>query len=118
MNLNGIWHPVSTKLSGAEFEASALQSMELTIKDDDFTTEVGSQTEKGKLKINPGTSPMSLDIVSTEGPNVGKVIQAIFRLSDDLLTICYSLQKGVRPVDFTSTSENKYFLVVYKKEGK
>lgn len=116
MNLNGTWRPVSTKLGGSEFDDAALQSIELTIQDDNFSTDISGQAERGKIKLNPGTSPMSLDIVATEGPNVGKVVQAIFRLADEnRLMICYSLQKGVRPTEFVSTPENKYFLVVYQK---
>jgi len=116
MNLNGTWRPVSIKLSGSEYDASTLQSMELTIADDNFTSDANGQTEKGKIKINQGAHPMSIDIIATDGPNVGKVVQAILRLSEEeRLMICYSLQNGIRPTEFASTAENKYFLVIYQK---
>lgn len=116
MSINGTWRPIGTKLNGVEFDSAMLQEIELTIHNDDFSSVVGGVSDKGKLKVDEAKNPMTMDIVSTEGPNVGKVIPAIYKLNNDTLTICYNLQRGVRPADFTSTSENKYFLVVYKKE--
>jgi uncharacterized protein (TIGR03067 family) len=116
MDINGTWRPVSAKLSGSEFDGSALQSLELTIKDDNYTADVDGRTESGKIKLDTGTIPISIDIVATDGPNVGKVVQAILRLTEEeRLMVCYSLQKGMRPAKFASTAENKYFLVIYQK---
>lgn len=84
-----------------------------------YTVELGVKDEGG-FTVTADKSPKEMDIVSTEGPNKGKTIKAIYKLDGDALTVCYNLDadKPGRPEKFESKAGTKTFLVTYKRAKK
>lgn len=47
----------------------------------------GAVNERGSIKIDPKTKPMSIDLVITEGDDAGKNQPGVYEISDDTLTL-------------------------------
>ena len=58
---------------------------------------------------------MTMDIISTEGPNKGKTFLAIYELDGDTLKVCYDLTGKSRPTEFKTQKGVLHFLVTYQR---
>src|SRR2546428_6161221 len=114
-NIQGTWVPVEAELAGIGMLDEKLDSTILTIRDDFYTVSVSGMSDKGKIDINDQASPMAMDITGTEGPNADKMIRAIFKFEKDNLVICYNLNGGVRPSEFSTQHGTFQCLVRYKR---
>ena len=60
----------------------------LTFKGDKYEQWTGgSVDERGSIKIDPKTKPMSIDLVITEGNDAGKTQPGVYELTDDTLSV-------------------------------
>jgi uncharacterized protein (TIGR03067 family) len=59
--------------------------------------------------------PSAMDITSTDGPNKGKTLLAIYKLEGDKLIVCYDLAGKKRPSDFKTEPKSLLFLATYQK---
>jgi len=114
-SIDGVWLPSSAELAGKPWPEEFRKITRLTINGDQYTLTVGQSPDKGTLKLDPSTTPKSLDIIGTEGPNKGKTILAIYQLQGDELKICYDLSGKSRPADFKTAAKTKLFLVTYQR---
>jgi uncharacterized protein (TIGR03067 family) len=112
--LQGTWLPSAAELGGKKFPDEVRKSIRLEVKDDQYTVTVGTESDRGTCKRNPSAKPKALDITSTEGPNKGKTILAIYERKGDTLRVCYDLGGKGRPEEFKTTAANRLFLVEYK----
>ena len=115
--LEGTWIPASGELGGDPFPKAVLQKMKLTLSGNKYVVMVGDTKDAGTVKVDPGKKPKTIDITGTEGPNKGKVIQAIYEKTGDTLRVCYELQGKNRPSEFSTERGTTRFLVTYKKEA-
>jgi uncharacterized protein (TIGR03067 family) len=115
-SIDGTWMPTEAELAGGKFPDEVRKSMKLVIDDGKYTVTVGTNPDKGTLKLDPSKKPKSMDITGAEGPNKGKTIPAIYELKDDTLKICYDLSGKARPTEFMTAKDTKLFLVTYKRE--
>ena len=69
------------------------------------------------LVVDPGQTPAAIDMTPKDGPDAGKPILGIVKVDKDTVTLCWADQPGTaqRPKEFSSTKENKNFLIVMKK---
>ncbi len=109
--LDGKWIPIEAEMGGNKMAAGALSSFELAIRNG--TYEVPGDV--GKIELKDGDPP-AMDVIGTDGPNKGKTYPAIYRLDEDLLTICYDLSGKERPKAFATEAGTKQFLVKYKRK--
>jgi uncharacterized protein (TIGR03067 family) len=114
--IQGTWLPSTAELAGQKFPDETLKMMKLVVKDDQYTVTVGTELDKGTVKLNPSAKPKALDITGTEGPNKGKMIPAIYERSGDTLKICYNLGGKSRPTEFKTKAGTQLFFVTYKRE--
>ncbi len=114
MKLDGKWMPIEAHLNGAELPDEIISGMTLSIAGDKYTVTVGSEPDQGTLKYFPYAVPMGLDLTGETGPNKGRTIKAIYKNTGGYLFVCYNLYADERPKTFTSTPQNKYYLVRYK----
>jgi len=114
MKLDGTWNPIEAHLNGELLPEDIISSMTLSVTGDKYVVKVGNEPDKGTIKYYPYSIPMGLDIIGEEGPNKGKTIKAIYKHTGGYLFICYNLYSEERPKNFTSTPQNKYYLVRYK----
>lgn len=114
--LEGTWVPSEAELGGQKFPDEIRKSIKLVIKGDKYTVTVGTQVDKGTVKLDPTAKPKTMDITGVEGPNKGKVFPAIYELNGDTLRLCYELGGKGRPTEFKSMPGSQQFLVTYKRE--
>src|ERR1043166_6527334 len=89
-DIQGTWLPVKAELRGEPMKDDFLK--QITLKLDSGKYEVMAENlDKGTYTIDPAAKPKTIDIVGTEGPNVGKKIPGIYELDGDSLRICYGL---------------------------
>jgi uncharacterized protein (TIGR03067 family) len=108
--LNGIWTPVKQEIGGKELPSVAFQTQRLIIADSLYTFTAES-ADKGILQYNNG----KMDIYGKEGVNSGKHFTAIYKIENELLTICYNLKGDGYPAGFETKSQPALFLSVFKK---
>jgi uncharacterized protein (TIGR03067 family) len=110
--LNGTWIPIKQEMNGAALPESSFQNERLTISDTNYIY-VAESKDKGIAKFSDG----KLDIYGKEGINTGKHFTAIYKLEDQLLTICYDLKGDSYPEAFDTKGKPTLFLCVFKKEN-
>ena len=77
--LQGKW--AITTFNGQEVPAEAL--LFLVFNGDKYEQwNNGSVDERGTIKIDPKTKPMSIDLIITEGTDVGKTQPGVYELTD------------------------------------
>jgi RNA polymerase sigma factor (sigma-70 family) len=113
--IQGTWVPAAAELGGKKLPGEGLKAMRLTLTGDKYTAQVGGQTDRGTIKLDPARKPKAMDVVGTEGPNKGKTTLAIYELTGDGLRICYDLSGKARPAEFKTKADTQLFLVTYKR---
>lgn len=116
--LAGTWQAVSYALDGKAASADDMKKVKLVIDAEGKTSAyngdqlfIASTTE-----IDPSQVPMTMDISYTEGANRGKTALGIYKIEDDLLTICRSGPGQARPTQFASDAGSGHTLMTYKRE--
>jgi uncharacterized protein (TIGR03067 family) len=111
--LAGTWKPKEANLGDNKIEPMLLETATVVYEGDKYTVKVGDKEEKGSFTLDPKKVPKTMDIFPTSGDNNGKTLLAVYELTGDKLTICYSLTPTVRPDDFSPDSNT---LLVVKFE--
>lgn len=112
--LAGTWQATDAELGGKPLPPEVVRTIKLILS----ATEYQVGNDFGTVEINPTTTPASINIKGTKGPNEGKTMLAIYELSGDTLRICYDLTGQKRPTVFATEAGTRQFLVRYKKEEK
>jgi uncharacterized protein (TIGR03067 family) len=115
--LAGEWQAVEATLAGLPVPRAALLEMKLTIRDGRYVVVVKGTADEGSLRVDPKASPKEMDIIGEKGPNMGKMIPAIYELTDKGLRICYALEGSARAKEFAARGDGKglYYLVRYER---
>jgi uncharacterized protein (TIGR03067 family) len=112
--LKGDWTVEKAVSKGSAFDL--IKDLVLTIDEGKYATKLGGLKDAGTLTLDPSATPKSMVIKPTEGPLKGKVLNAIYKLDGDNLTLCYNTEGKEAPKKFESTAENKFLLVDYKRK--
>ena len=115
-SIAGTWLPSEAEFAGQPFPDEVRKTMKLVVQDDNYTVTVGTEVDKGTVKLDPSAKPKALDITGTEGPNKDKKILAIYERNGDRLRVCYDLGGKSRPTEFKTETGTQLFLVTYKRE--
>lgn len=115
MKLDGTWNAVEAQLGGQHIDEQYIRAIILTVQNENYESVFGGKVDKGTIKYSPYSIPMAIDIVGTEGPNMGRMVKAIYKSSGGYLFVCYNITEGDRPKTFISTPENQFYLVRYKR---
>lgn len=107
--LQGVWHHVSRHEKGklvAEEDKDAL----IAFRENVLVVKRGMTViQVGLIKnINPKADPKEFDIISTDGPNEGSTIKAIYEIKDDTFRFCGGLKS--RPRTFTTSPDDKDYI--------
>ena len=116
--ITGKWRPTSMQMGDTKFTDEQLNATTLAIDGENYTVTIKgekdtAEIDKGTLKVDVLAKPMSMDILSKEGPNKGKTIPAIYEISGDTLKVCYALDGKKRPTEFKTG--DKVLLAIYKR---
>ena len=110
-NLDGKWVPIKLEINGNALPDSAFKNQQLIISDSTYIFKAES-IDKGILKFTED----KIDIYGKEGVNAGRHFTAIYKMENELLTICYNLKGDQYPEAFETKGKPSYFLAVFKKE--
>ncbi len=113
--IEGNWRPVKGELGGQPMTDAVLQSIRLKLDSGKYEVLAGDQPDRGTYTLDSTSTPKSLTITGTEGPNRGKTFPAVFELNGDTLRICYDLSGAKRPTEFRSVAGTQLFLVTYNR---
>ena len=73
---------------------------------------------EGTIKIDPATTPKSVDITYTRGLFKGLTLPSIYELDGDNLKVCIAWQSKERPKEFVGGPDGKAVFVIYKRNKK
>jgi uncharacterized protein (TIGR03067 family) len=116
--LTGRWKAVSYSLDGNKASDEDLKSVELAIDGQGKASvlRAGRVFIAGTTKVDPTSDPNTIDISYTEGDTKGRTALGIFKIEDDLLTICRSAPDKPRPRSFGSKPGSGHALMTYRRE--
>jgi uncharacterized protein (TIGR03067 family) len=116
--LAGSWQAVSYALDGKPASPEDMAKIKLTIEADGRATATreGQPFIAAMCTLDPTTHPMSIDFAYSLGGSKGKTAPGIFKIEDDLLTICRSEPGQARPASFDSKPGSGQTLMTYRRE--
>ena len=109
--LNGGWLPVKQMIGGQELPIESFENERLAIVGKTFLF-VAEGADEGTVTYSDGI----MDIYVEVGANAGKHFMAIYKLEQNLLTICYDLKGTDYPASFDTSTNPNLFLSVFRKE--
>jgi uncharacterized protein (TIGR03067 family) len=115
--LQGAWRVVGSESNGEKVPADDLKDLFLLFGGDSiFVRESGKTSEKFSFLLDPTKKPKQIDLAFTDGPNKGRIDQAIYRLDGDKLFICIQQNKdSPRPRDFVTAPKSHLSLVILQR---
>jgi uncharacterized protein (TIGR03067 family) len=114
--IQGNWKPSAAELAGQPMPDAVLKTISLKLDNGKYEVFVGAAPDRGTYTIDSTTSPRSMTISGTEGPNTGKTYPAIYELKGDTLRICYDLSGAKHPTEFKTVAGTGLYLVTYTRQ--
>jgi uncharacterized protein (TIGR03067 family) len=115
-SFDGTWQVETAEMGGKPMGDDFVKSTTLTIDGENYTVMVSGGADKGTTKVDKTTSPKSMDIMGTDGPNKGKTFLAIYEWNDGKLKVCYDLSGAERPKEFATKPSTYQFLATYRRK--
>ena len=109
--LNGTWVPNKQEIGGRQLPQAVFEKQRLIIRDSTYTV-IAESVDKGVVQYKGN----KMDIYGKEGVNTGKHFTAIYKMENEVLTICYNLLGDRYPENFETTGKPLYFLSVFNRE--
>ena len=118
MSVDGHWVPVGAWVDGEVVPIAELRVARLVLAAGAWRIEDQARTvvDRGDYLLDASTSPIALDLVGREGPNAGRVFQAIVEIDGDLMTVCYDLDGGERPSSTDPQPDLLLLTITYVRE--
>jgi len=119
-DLEGTYTTVTMTKAGEPAPEEFKKTVTFQIKADTFILrfkkgEVGEE-KVAAIVLDPDQKPIAIDLTPKEGPDAGKPMLGILKVDKETISLCWTdVDAPVRPKDFTSTKENKNYLIVVKK---
>jgi uncharacterized protein (TIGR03067 family) len=116
--LSGTWQAVSYALDGNKAIDEDLKAIKLVFAADGKTEALrdGKVFIASTTKVDPTQTPMTIDIAFTAGDLKGKNALGIYKIEDDVLTICRTAPDRARPTEFASKPGSGQTLMSYRRE--
>lgn len=112
----GTWEITEMEVRG---EKSAIANASFSVKGKKYEQWEGDNlVEAGTQDLDPSKDPKHMDVTVTEGETKGKKQLAIYKIEDDVITMCFADHGSKeRPTKF-STSEGGGFIMIKMKKKK
>jgi uncharacterized protein (TIGR03067 family) len=114
----GTWQAVSYALDGNQASSEDMAKIKLSIDPEGRATALreGQPFIAATSIFDPTTNPMKVDFTYALGDLKGQTAPGIYKIEDDLLTICRSAPGRARPAEFGSKPGSGHTLMTYKRE--
>lgn len=115
----GVWKPIAVVLAGRRLPDDGVKAITLRISGDKYklTVKGEDQADKGTVTLDTSTTPKKMTIKSTEGPNQGKSILAIYEMkNENSMRVCYDLSGSDFPKDFKAPRGTQLYAVGYRRQ--
>lgn len=113
--IEGSWTPIRAEFGGQPMPEAILKTISLKLADGKYEA-MAQGPDYGTYSLDATTTPKSMTVIGTDGPNKGKTFPCIYELNGDTLRICYDLSGTKRPADFKSVTGTKLYLVTYSRK--
>jgi uncharacterized protein (TIGR03067 family) len=116
--LAGTWQAVSYALDGTKASDEDMKRVKLVFDGEGKTQALqdGKVFIASSTTIEPLPDPMRIDITFTAGGDKGRTALGIYRIDDDVLTICRAAPGKARPTTFASEGGSGHTLMTYRRE--
>jgi uncharacterized protein (TIGR03067 family) len=113
--IEGTWKLIGGEQDGEDLTHADLQQSDLKIVGDSHTVALGDDVFKGTHTINSDRSPMTIDSSDSAGPFAGQTLLGIFKVEDDVFTVCFAPPGAERPTEFTTKDGKAAMLHFWKR---
>lgn len=114
--LQGVWEVTGGEVNGTAIPESDIPSIILTITDQSYRVERGSETDRGAFTLDPSKQPKHMDISPNSGDGAGNRLLAIYEISADSFRVCYAAPGDDRPKAFATEPDSRRLLINYKRK--
>jgi uncharacterized protein (TIGR03067 family) len=116
--LQGTWAVVLTEHENGAVAPEELAKLSVEITGDKRVLKRGETVlAESTFKLNPSTSPKSIDLTVNSGPLKGKVFKGIYDIDGDVHRVCITVRGDDRPADFTARPGSGRQLQVFRRPG-
>ena len=118
--LEGTWALVSAEEDKLDIPEFIVQNLKIVIKGDQLSLkgveDLIQKFSKVKVKIDPATTPKTIDFIIEAGNEKGTTFEGIFEVKKDQVKFCVSTVNGNRPGEFETKEGSKRVLFLMKRD--
>jgi uncharacterized protein (TIGR03067 family) len=115
--LQGLWETTEAHHDGRDIGSDI--KLRLKFKGDEVSLDGSEEVIKDygrfKIKLDPSTTPKSVDLKVTAGEQKDTVMEGIYEIKDDELKICVKIGAKERPTKFDSPDGSSIAYMVFKR---
>lgn len=113
--IEGTWKLIGGEQDGQDIQDADLQQSTLEIVGNEHSVRLGDDELKGTHTLTADHSPMTIDASDSAGPFAGQTLLGIFKVEDDVFTVCFAAPGAERPTEFTTKNGNATILHQWKR---
>ena len=116
----GTWRLSSKEEDGKKFSEEEIKDVIGTI-DGSGNVSVrrgGKVINEGTVKLDPTTTPKTIDVTFTAGERKGQSVLGIYEIESNFFRVCVARAGDERPSEFSAKAGSGHTLIVYKREKK
>jgi uncharacterized protein (TIGR03067 family) len=113
--LTGKWRLLRGEQNGEEETQEVRDRSNLEIEGDRHTVTFGDVVLAGTHSLDATQDPKTIDAVDSVGPFEGLSLKGIFRIDDDVFTVCFAAPDEPRPTSFTTKDGKATMMHVWKR---
>lgn len=100
--IEGKWKLIGGEQDGQEVSEADCRRSTLEIVGNEHTVKVADDVRKGTHTLDASQSPSAIDVTDTEGPFTGQSLAGIFKVENDIFTVCFAAPGNQRPTEFST----------------
>jgi uncharacterized protein (TIGR03067 family) len=113
--LQGAWNIVSLEIDGAKMAEGIFNGSQIILQENKFTTVSMGATYKGTYKVDESSTPKTIDMKFSAGPEKGNISLGIYELDGDNWKICLTVTATKRPKRFVTKAGSGLALETLKR---
>jgi erythromycin esterase len=116
--LQGDWVMAANESSGVKLAPERLKTFHRSVVGDAYTIrisgETGTTTIRGRFALKPQANPAEIDAE----PEGGEILEGIYKIEGDQLTLCMAFPGAPRPTKFDAGEGTRSTITVWKRASK